>query len=62
MVAAVPAAAHAAGSSLSQTGDTPETPEQLYKHAIEDARKTVAEIRKLKLPVETEPAFAFRAQ
>ncbi len=39
-----------------------ETPAQLAQSALEEARKTAAEIRKIKLPIDTEPAFAFRTQ
>jgi hypothetical protein len=43
-------------------GDEPDSPEQLYKSAAEDARKAAGEIRNFKTPIETEPAFTFRAQ
>jgi len=39
-----------------------EPPDQLLKAAAEDNRKSAAAISKLELPVETEPAFAFKAQ
>ena len=47
---------------IAARGDEPESPEQLYKSAAEDARKAAGEIRKFKTPIETEPAFVFRAQ
>ncbi len=63
IVAATPAAVRGAASALppQAPGDAPESPEQLRKSAVEDARKAAAEIRKFKVPIEAEPAFTFRA-
>lgn len=52
IVASVPAVAGSAALGSAE----------LERSAVEDLQKNIAEIRKFKLPVETEPAFAFRAQ
>jgi hypothetical protein len=43
-------------------GEAPETAEQMYKSAVEDSGKNSTELRKFKIPIEAEPAFAFKAQ
>ncbi len=59
VVAAGTVVARAAAQASSEAA---ETPEQLAQSALQEARKTAAEIRKVKLPLDTEPAFGFRAQ
>jgi hypothetical protein len=51
-------AALTGAKGAAQAGDG----EQDSKAASEDAGKRAAEIRNFKVPAETEPAFAFRAQ
>ena len=57
MIVAVPLAAGQAPGAAAA-----ESPEQLLNAAAEDNRKSAAAISKPELPVETEPAFAFKAQ
>jgi hypothetical protein len=53
----------AVGAAAAQApGNAPESPAQLAQSALADVRKTAAEIRKLKVPIDTEPAFSFKAQ
>lgn len=53
----------AAGTAAAQApGTNPESPAKLAPSPVEALKETVAEIRNLKVPIETEPAFAFRAQ
>jgi hypothetical protein len=52
----------AAAASPHGPGEAPETAEQMYKSAVEDSRKNAAGLRKLKVPIEVEPAFTFKAQ
>jgi hypothetical protein len=42
--------------------EAPETAEQMYKSAVEESGKNATGLRKFKIPIETEPAFAFKAQ
>jgi len=52
----------AAAASPLGPGEAPETAERMYKSAVEDSGKNSTELRKFKIPIETEPAFAFKAQ
>lgn len=54
--------AAAAGAAAQTPANAPESPAQLAQSALEHDRKTAAEIRKIKLPIDTEPAFSFKAQ
>ncbi len=58
-VAAGLAAARAAAQAPSpEVAAGPSAPPQ---SALDSMRKTAAEVRKIKVPIEVEPAFAFRA-
>ena len=62
-LAGIVAAGTAAGRTAPEArGSDPESPVKPEQSAVESLKKTSAEIRKLKVPIETEPAFAFRAQ
>ncbi|MGD0199117.1 MAG: hypothetical protein ABSD27_00045 [Bryobacteraceae bacterium] len=58
------AAALAGGAAaLAQApGNAPETPDSLAQAAAEEVRKQAAAVAKVSIPIQTEPAFAFRAQ
>ncbi len=54
------AASLAAGAAA--FGQEADTPESLVRAAAGDLNSGVSELRKVPLPMETEPAFEFRAQ
>ncbi len=54
------AAALAAAAALPQSPET-QASEELLKAAIEEQRRDSARIAKLEVPMDTEPAFSFRA-
>ena len=58
-VAAAGAAVRAAAQAPAAA---PDTPGEMERAALDSVRKTSARIRKIKLPIDTEPAFSFRAQ
>jgi len=61
LLAVAPAAGRLARAGT-QAPAAVESPEQLLEAQRKDAREGVAAIRKVQLPIDTEPAFSFRAQ
>jgi hypothetical protein len=49
-------------AALPAVAQTPGPPKSVAEQAAADVHENVAEIRKIKLPLDTEPAFSFRAQ
>lgn len=62
LLAVAPAAGRIARAGTQAPAATADSPEQLLEAQRKDAREGAAAVRKVKVPLDTEPAFSFRVQ